>query len=170
MNTAVARTKLYSKFLGALLLISGTTIGGGMLNKVLEFVTKSKLVYSITLLFSIFAILTSLLGVAISLWDFLVDGLASYNLKSNKALISSCAFIPPIWLVIFYPKAFTTLLGYAGIFVSLLLGILPISICWIGRKNEKWGLEYKAKGGKIVMILSAAFFGIVIFSQLFQKL
>lgn len=80
--------------------------------------------------FSIFALFTSILGVCLSLFDFLADGLKIKKNLYGKLTLSAVTFIPPLIFVYCYPKGFTFALSFAGIFVSVLLGILPAVMVW----------------------------------------
>ncbi len=75
--------------------------------------------------FSFFAILTSFLGVSLSLSDFLSDGLSLKSATYRKICSLLLTFFPPLLFVLVYPKAFIAALEYAAIFVAILLGIYP---------------------------------------------
>jgi tyrosine-specific transport protein len=80
--------------------------------------------------FTFFAIVTSFLGVSLGLSDFLRDG---FKLKKNwKGRMIACAltFIPPLIFVYTYQRGFYIALQYAGAFVAVLLGILPVAMAW----------------------------------------
>lgn len=131
-------------------------------------ITGNKWVETASSLFCAFAILTSLIGVALSLWDFLIDGLSQApRLINNRISLSLATIGPPLCFVLWFPHIFSDLLGYAGIFVSILLGLLPIAIAWKGRAQESWGEEYKAPGGKAALMLATFFFLYVIGIELF---
>ncbi|MDN3504813.1 MAG: aromatic amino acid transport family protein [Rhabdochlamydiaceae bacterium] len=170
-------------------------------------VTSSKVIPVVMSGLCCFAILTSLLGVAISLWDFFKDAItvssksnspispafnetrvlnmayetpapnsaelheSSTTIRSKKGQKISLAlltFVPPMLLVMLAPNLFIALLGYAGIFVAILLGILPILMCWSGRRQPTWGYNYRVVGGKLSMCGSLLFFLYVIILQIFQ--
>lgn len=138
----------------------------GSLVNALTNVMKNSMLATVIFSFCGIAILTSLFGVAISLWDFLADGFASVKWMKHKAVLTSLTFVPPMWMILCLPRAFTSLLGYAGIFVAILSGLLPIAMCWQGRKRENWASEYRAPGGKLLLIFAAFFFISVIIIQL----
>ncbi len=75
--------------------------------------------------FAIFAVLSSLMGVATSLFHFIMDGLKlpKTKLGNIKALLIS--FVPPLIGVYLYPAGLVDILGFAGIFVAIILGIIP---------------------------------------------
>jgi tyrosine-specific transport protein len=75
--------------------------------------------------FSFFAIMTSFLGVSLSLTDFLTDGLHMKRFSLGREFASLLTFIPPLIFVLVYPKGFIVALQFAGIFVVILLCIFP---------------------------------------------
>ena len=75
--------------------------------------------------FSFFAIITSFLGVSLSLSDFIRDGL---NLKTTilgRLTAYSITFIPPLFFALYFQQGFFLALQYAGVFVAILLIIFP---------------------------------------------
>lgn len=112
--------------------------------------------------FSIFALFTSILGVCLSLFDFLADGLKLKKNVLGKAGLALLTFLPPLAFVYFFPQGFTFALSFAGIFVSILLGILPALMVWkiTNRTAEKPSLGWVAN--KPLLALVIAFFGFVI--------
>lgn len=80
--------------------------------------------------FSFFAIVTSFLGVSLSLSDFLADGLKLKRFSMGRELVSLLTFLPPLLFVLTYQRVFITALEYAGIFVAILLCILPALMAW----------------------------------------
>jgi len=80
--------------------------------------------------FSFFAILTSFLGVSLSLSDFLADGLKIKRYKWGRELACLLTFIPPLLFVYAYPNGFILALQYAGVCVAIVLCILPALMAW----------------------------------------
>ena len=80
--------------------------------------------------FCFFAIVTSFLGVSLSLSDFLSDGLKMKRFSLGKELACLMTFAPPLVFVYFYPRGFLLALQYAGIFVAILLCIFPALMAW----------------------------------------
>jgi tyrosine-specific transport protein len=80
--------------------------------------------------FSFFAIVTSFLGVALSLSDFLADGFKIKKSTKGRLLACTITFVPPLFFVFAYQKGFYVALSYAGAFVAILLGILPALMAW----------------------------------------
>lgn len=102
--------------------------------------------------FAFFAIITSLIGVALSLSDFLSDGLKIKKTHGGKFLLMILTFIPPLIFAVFYPRGFIVALDYAGIFVVILLALLPSLMAWVERygknKREFIASDFKVPGGK----------------------
>lgn len=88
-------------------------------------ILESRWVGTLAKTFSIFAIVTSFLGVSLSLSDFLTDGLKIKRFSFNRELSSFLTFFPPLFFVYAYPRGFIVALQFAGIFVAILLCILP---------------------------------------------
>jgi tyrosine-specific transport protein len=80
--------------------------------------------------FSFFAIITSFLGVSLSLSDFLGDGLKMHRFTWGREAVCLLTFVPPLLFVLVYQRGFLIALQYAGIFVAILLGVLPALMAW----------------------------------------
>ncbi len=81
-------------------------------------------------IFAFFAIVTSFLGVSLSLSDFLIDGFRIKKTWEGHILAYSLTFVPPIFFVLRFQRGFITALEYAGVFVAILLGVLPALMVW----------------------------------------
>lgn len=103
--------------------------------QILGEVATSPWVGTLALYLSLFAIVTSLLGVALSVVDFLGDGFHMVERKGVKRLgLCLLAFIPPTIFAIVYPSIFMQMLGIAGGFGEAILnGLMPVALVWIGR-------------------------------------
>lgn len=103
--------------------------------------------------FSFFAIVTSFLGVSLSLSDFLADGLKIKKTRTGRFGLYLLTFVPPVVFTLTDPRAFFTALEYAGAFgVIVLLGLLPALMVWRGRYCQKINAPYRAPGGKLVLL------------------
>lgn len=102
-------------------------------------------------IFSSVCLLTSFLGVALCLSDFLADGFRVIKNTRNKILVNIATFFPPLLIVLFYPGAFITALSYAGIFALILLVFLPALMAWHGRYNKQYSHVYHVAGGKVML-------------------
>lgn len=107
--------------------------------------------------FAFFAIVTSLLGVCLSLSDFLADGLRIKKTSLGKCFLISLTFVPPLLFSIFYQKGFILALKYAGFFVVILLALLPSLMVFFERyvrERLKKGTHFTVFGGKSLVVLS----------------
>jgi tyrosine-specific transport protein len=107
--------------------------------------------------FVIFAISSSLIGVSVSLFDFVKDWLNQYHY--SQLFVALIAFLPPVLLVLLYPDLFIMALRPAGILVAVLLMILPVLSCMGLRVKRKTGV-YRMRYFKVLavfVLLSAGF-------------
>ncbi len=111
--------------------------------------------------FSIFAIVTSFLGVSQGLFDFLKDGLKVNLYPKRRPLAFILTFLPPILFIVGFEKGFIALLEYAGALVSIILGIMPILIIWRLR-NRNAHPSYRAPGNRLALTLGIIFFSFVV--------
>jgi len=104
-------------------------------------------------LFLFFAILTSFLGVSISLRDFLSDGLKIKKNRLGKVILYLLTFLPPLIFGWTFKRAFFAALDYAGAYgVITLLAILPALMVWHGRYRKGWRSDqFQAPGGKAAL-------------------
>ena len=101
----------------------------------------------ITLLFGSCALITSLLGVSLSMRDFLLDRCHS----TQRTLMAFIVFLPPLLITLYYPSLFLQALGIAGgLGGALLLALLPILIVWKGRQLFPKH-THQVPGGKITL-------------------
>ena len=103
--------------------------------------------------FSFFALVTSFLAVALSLSDFLSDGFGiTKDRPLKRLLLLVMTFLPPVlvlmWSASTGTPVFLIALGYLGVFIAVLYGILPAVMVWKGRYIEGIEAEYRAPGGK----------------------
>jgi len=130
--------------------------------RVLETLLDNFTLSTVAFYFSIFALTTSVLGVSLSLFDFLADGLHLKKNPQSKVLLAVIAFLPPLAFILIYPRGFSIVLSFAGIFVSIILGIFPVLMAWQGRYRLAMSNTFRIIGGKSLMILTLLFFVAVI--------
>jgi len=105
--------------------------------------------------FSLFAIVTSFLGVSLSLRDFLADGLKIRKDTQGRLTLYLLTFGPPLVLALTDPRAFLNALEYAGAFgVVTLLGVLPVLMVWKGRYQQKRLSQFTVPGGKPALLIA----------------
>lgn len=121
-------------------------------------------------LFAFFAIITSFLGVSLSLSDFLSDGLRVKKTKKGRLFAVCLTFIPPILFIFTYDKSFYIALEYAGIFVAVLLGIIPSLMILKLHKHCKGHSFYCTKKGKFVVYFVIFLCMAIIVMNVLQKM
>lgn len=86
--------------------------------------------------FTAICILTAFIGVALSLFDFLSDGLRLKKRGRQGMVVLALTLLPPLSVVLFNPGIYLHAFNYAGICCVLLLLLLPILMAWKGRKID----------------------------------
>lgn len=105
--------------------------------------------------FAFFAIVTSFLGVSLSLTDFLADGFRIKSGPKGRVFVCMLAFVPPLIFTLTDPRAFLSSLEFAGAFgVVTLLGFMPALMVWFGRYRCGFHKthSYQAPGGRLSLI------------------
>ena len=110
--------------------------------------------------FLIFALTTSFIGVTLALFDFLRD---AFKIKpqDKRLILTVCTFVPPVLSVTLFPAGFIFAIQFAGLFVAILLGILPALMAWRVRYHLQLPTFYQVKGGKSVLLIVLSFFILV---------
>lgn len=105
--------------------------------------------------FGFFALITSFLGVSLSMVDFLGDGFNIQNREGwRRALLCLAVFLPPALFAAAYPHIFITAIGIAGGYGEAILnGLLPIAIVWVGRYQMNMTGDYRVAGGRLFLII-----------------
>lgn len=116
-------------------------------------------------IFAFVAIVTSFLGVSLSLWDCLADGFKISKHGRGRMILYALTFLPPLGFALTSRRAFLTALEYAGAYgVVILLALLPALMVWWGRYRSQVSAnakeQCKAPGGKgalvVVILISLA--------------
>lgn len=140
---------------------------GAMVTELFRRCTDSVLALQAMQIFSFFAIVTSLLTVALSFVDFLMDGLKLRHNSPNRALSCSLVLVPPLLFSFAYSNIFLTALNYAGAFGAVILfGILPVIMVWKGRYIDHDKTEEQLPGGKFLLSCLALLALFIFFMQL----
>lgn len=119
--------------------------------------------------FALLAIITSFIGVAQGLFDFIKDGIKAKTKKMGLIALL-LTFIPPVLLILFFERGFIALLEYAGALVSISLGIMPILVVMKLRKKSANKPHYHAKGGQALLFLGISFFALVVMIVVLKNL
>ena len=115
------------------ILASGNPIN---LSNALSHMLHSKILLNVMNIFSLSIIATSFIGVSMSLFDFIADGIGVKKNKLGKTIIAVASFLPPMLIVISKADYFFVVLGYAGALVALLLCLLPAGMVLCGRRKD----------------------------------
>jgi len=120
--------------------------------------------------FAFFAIVTSVLGVAFSMVDFLGDGFRVPHRKGWKRIgLTILTFTPPFILAALNPGIFSTALGVAGGFGEAFLnGLLPIGLMWAGKYVWKLQTDLKILGNRYLLTLLGLYAFLVIALEVAQ--
>ncbi len=121
--------------------------------------------------FSFFAIVTSFLGIALGLYDFLGDGLKIQKKGFGVLKLVALVIVPSFIIAISFKRIFLIALDTSGGFGdSILNGILPALIIWKGRYLLKKSSSIGIPGAKFILLLILAFsfitIGVLTFSLL----
>lgn len=104
--------------------------------------------------FAFFALITSFLGIALGLFDFLADGLKIKRNRVGNIALGLLVALPTLFFALQMERCFLRALDSSGgIGDALLNGLFPALMLWIGRYKENLVSEYKTPGGKPVIIL-----------------
>lgn len=109
--------------------------------------------------FAFFALVTSFLGMALGLFDFLSDGLRIRNEGLGKVILSLLIIIPTFIFAAYFERIFILALDTSGGFGDAILnGIMPVLMVWVGRYIYKFPAEHRTPGGKVLLIAVLVFF------------
>lgn len=101
--------------------------------------------------FAFFAIVTSFLGIALGLFDFLADGLKIKKKGIGSVVLGLLIVIPTVICATQFERVFLVALEISGGFGdSILNGLIPVLMVWIGRYHLHLGKEsrFRVPGGK----------------------
>lgn len=107
--------------------------------------------------FSNLAIITSFLGIGLSLFDYLADKFNMGNSKRERVYTALMAFVAPGALSFFYPDGFIQAIGFAGLIVVLSFFVIPFFfIVKLRKQKEDTGYRVPGKNKLLVGFLSAS--------------
>lgn len=115
--------------------------------------------------FSFFAIVTSFLGVTLSLSDFLTDGFKIKKSWEGRLFACVLTFVPPLLFVFTYQRGFFVALEYAGAFVAILLIFLPAMMAW----KLKEPRFYSTFWGRLLLIFVILFAFFIVVVDILQQ-
>lgn len=120
--------------------IQEAKLQGIPITQALQYLTGHPWIRSLSTLFAFFALTTSLLGVSLSMVDFLGDGLKWERTGTKRLLLCLLIFVPPTLFAYLYPGIFMSALGIAGgVGEAILNGLIPLALAYVG--VHKFGLK-----------------------------
>lgn len=129
-------------------------VQGQPISHALKSLLKAPSVITFSQVFAFCAIITSFLGVILSLFDFMADGFNIEKTGRGKLILCAMIFVPPFVMSIAYPRAFLTALNYAGSFGCVTLFVIfPALMAWRARYRLKLPAPFRTFGGKPGLIL-----------------
>lgn len=119
----------------------------GELIQVLSGIAKWQSVQLLVWWISILAISTSILGVGVGLCDSLKRMLSKKvpNFGIRNILASIITILPAYLVVIYVPNAFITVLGFAGMILSVIAILLPVYLFWQIKAKQFYYSELNRK-------------------------
>lgn len=124
---------------------------GGLIEAVTK-ITGSELIGWSVRLFSLFALITSFLGVALALFDCLDDLLKRVNVNAGRISLGLLTFAPTLFFALFY-NDFLAVLALAGQMFTFYGLVLPVGMAWRFRKQYP-NAEYNVIGGTIGLLVA----------------
>lgn len=109
--------------------------------------------------FAFFALVTSFLGIALGLFDFLADGFKIKKEKGGQILLGLLVSVPTFFFAVYLERIFIVALETSGGYGdSILNGIMPVLMVWIGRYYLRFPNENRTWGGKPLLVAVLCFF------------
>ncbi|MFI0434688.1 MAG: amino acid permease [Parachlamydiaceae bacterium] len=134
----------------------------GALIEVLSTIAKWKMVQLLVWLISLLAIITSIIGVGIGLYDSLKEMLPQpIKQQSLRKILATVITIGPAYFAVLYiPNAFIAVLGFAGMILAVIAVILPIYLFWQIQTPQLHYHELKRKG--LIILSFCAGLGVIV--------
>ncbi|MFT0213048.1 tyrosine transporter TyrP [Pseudomonas sp. F1_0610] len=110
-------------------------------------VLKTEVVEVIVATFAALALVTSFLGVALGLFDFLAGFFKRKDTAKGRLQTGLITFLPPLPFALFFREGFVFALGFAAIALAILALILPALLVYKTRQTHEGG--YRVMGGNL---------------------
>lgn len=153
--------------------LGGATVHGfdgslPLLVSALQGLADSELLKQCIDLFANFALITSFLGVTLSLFDYVAELTRAKDDVAGRAKTWLITFVPPLLCALYYPDGFFQILGFAAIPLVVMIIFLPIVMALKQRKQNLGG--YQVSGGTAALGISGLFGAGIIAAQLYVAL
>ncbi len=119
--------------------------------------------------FSNIAIISSFLGVGLSLFDYIADRFTFADTVKGRLVTACITFIPPGIASFFFPHGFIAAIGFAGVVLFIGLFLIPFLMVWKLRATSK-SSAYRLAGGKPVLLLILLMSSITVVCHVLVKL
>ncbi|MCL1035873.1 amino acid permease [Shewanella submarina] len=160
------------------LMVTLGTVGGPEINSfngslaelvtALKAIVESDFISKAVSLFADLALITSFLGVTLSLYDFVAELTRAAQTVAGRIQTWLITFIPPLLCALFYPDGFVAVLGFAAVPLVVMIIFLPIAMVLRQRQIQPQG--YQVSGGKAALAVSAIAGIMIVFAQLWVAL
>ena len=160
------------------LLVTLGTIGGDTVSSfngslpalvnALQALADSKIVSQCIGFFADLALVTSFLGVTMSLFDFIAELTRAKRNAAGRAQTWLITFVPPLLCALYYPDGFVKVLGFAAIPLVFMIIFLPIAMALKQRAQNLGG--YQVSGGSAALGVTGVLGLVIIAAQLWVAL
>ncbi|MCL1096859.1 aromatic amino acid transport family protein [Shewanella gelidii] len=120
-------------------------------------------------LFADLALVTSFLGVTLSLFDFISELTRAKKTLVGKLQTWLITFVPPLICALYLPEGFVAVLGFAAIPLVVMIIFLPVAMA-LGQRQYSHDSQYEVSGGKLGMFAISLVGLIIIAAQLWVAL
>ncbi len=134
----------------------------------LQSVAQSAIVSQFIDLFANLALITSFLGVTMSLFDYVAELTRARDDKAGRAKTWLITFVPPLLCALYYPDGFFQVLGFAAIPLVVMIIFLPIAMALKQRKAQMGG--YEVAGGNLALGVTGLLGVMIVLAQLMVAL
>lgn len=129
----------------------------------LQHFSHSPLMGSVTQIFAFLAIGTSFLGISLSVFNFLADGLKIPKQGSGKIILCLLVAIPSLLIDSLFEQVFFKALNLSGgIGDAILSGLIPASMVWVGRSKFPNAKIFRVFGGKTLLLACVGFYSFIL--------
>lgn len=116
-------------------------------------------------LFADLALVTSFLGVTLSLYDFVAELTRAKETFAGRIQTWLLTFTPPVLCALYLPEGFVAVLGFAAVPLVVMIIFLPIVMALRQRQTQPGG--YQVSGGSAGLVLAGLLGVVIVGAQLF---
>lgn len=114
--------------------------------------------------FADLALVTSFLGVTLSLYDFVAELTRAQNTFVGRIQTWTLTFVPPLLCALYLPEGFVAVLGFAAVPLVVMIIFLPIAMAL--RQRQPQAVGYQVSGGSVALLATGVLGVIIIGAQL----